>query len=547
MTSTTLIEALPDLVAFVRRDGVVLEQLGGRRVTLPGGGAMTGRRLQEVWPGDAAELLGRTVRRVLAERGTAEARFECDGRTFEARISAHGPERALCVIREAAEAPAELPREGVRATGREALERRAFFARLEQSVADAALREQSLAISLLHVAGLAGVGSAIDFGIAERVAEALLARLPAPDARDECRWYVGRLADDVLGAVIEGGSGRESVREIVQRLNESVAEPVAIGDATFRLQASAGVAVRGEDGNRPRTLLEHARNAMHEARRQGGGSVHFYSDTLRLHSLARLDVERELRRAIDEDALALRYAVRADLATGAPVAVHAYLRWPHPLRGEVRAAEFLPIAEGTGLAGPLSRWALARLRRDLPRLRERVPPGVRWSFGALRQHLASDALAGDIAQWLRTGEVAPAELELRISEHALGSLPAPGDVLRRLEKLGVSLSVDEFGRGYTSLPRLARLPLASLQLDRSLAVSAADDAVARRAAAAALSVAVALDLRPVATGVDTGARKQELYALGWREGLGDCFGDVRLDEPVPERAAARRPRRARAD
>lgn len=549
MSDDSLIRALPDLVAFVRRDGTVVGTLGGRGVALPHGAAIDGHRLADVWPEEAAGLLLRLVRRALSERGAAAGRFDDAGRAYEVKVSAHGVDRALCVVREApAAAAAERRGEGVRETGRDALERRAFFARLEQSIADAALRERRLAVCLIHVDGLQNVGSIIDYGLADVVASALLVRLPTPVAGARTTWCVGRLAEDVLAAVVEGFDDRESLREVATRLCDSLGEPVEAGDASFRLRASAGLAVLGEDATRAAALLEHARSAMHEARRADAEPVRFYSDTLRMHSLARIDLERELRLAIDEDGLALRYASRCDLATGRLTAVHAYLRWPHALRGEVRAAEFLPIAESTGLAGPLSRWALQRLRRDLPRLRELAGPGVRYSFGALRQHLATDALAGDIDAWLETGEIEPAELELRIAEHALSGLTSAGAALRKLERLGVAITIDEFGRGYSSLPRLARLPLQALQLDRTLAVSAIDDPVAQRAARAALSIATSLGLVPIATGVDDDERRAQLLALGWLEGLGDRFGMLRLDaEPVaaplpeaPRRSVRRR-------
>lgn len=545
MSDDSLIRALPDLAAFVRRDGTVLGTLGGRGMVLPRGADLEGRRLADAWPEDVAGLLLRLVRRALSDRGTVEGRFECDGRSYEAKVSAHGVDRALCVVREASAAAVvatERRSEGVRETGREALERRTFFARLEQSIAEAALRERRLAVCVVHVDGLKNVGSIIDYGLADVVASALLSRLPTPAAGERATWCVGRLAEDVIAAVVESFDDRESLREIATRLCGSLGEPVAAGDASFRLRASAGIAVLGEDASRAAALLEHARSAMHEARRNEADPIRFYSDTLRMHSLARIDLERELRLAIDEDGLALRYASRCDLATGRLTAVHAYLRWPHALRGEVRAAEFLPIAESTGLAGPLSRWALRRLRRDLPRLRALAGPRVRYSFGALRQHLATDALAADIDEWLETGEMQPEELELRISEHTLGGLPSAGAALRKFERLGVAITIDEFGRGYSSLPRLARLPLHALQLDRSLAVSAVNDPVAQRAARAALSVATSLGLVPVATGVDDDERRAQMLALGWLEGLGDRFGMLQLDA-APEPIAAQEPPR----
>jgi predicted signal transduction protein with EAL and GGDEF domain len=546
VSDNSLLQALPELVAFVRRDGLVLEAGGGAAVPVEVQGPLAQHRLADLWPEETAGLLLRQVRRALAERGAVDASFELGGRRFRASLAAKGVDRVLMTVRparaSAAATAADEPRagrEGVRGTGRDALERRAFFARLEQSIADAALRERRLAVCVFHVDGLRNVGAIIDYGIEDRVAAALIERLPRP-AGDGATWYVGRLAEQVIAAVVENFEEREGLRSIALALWRSLCEPVVEADTHFQLRIVGGIAVVGEDARRAAPLLEHARSAMHEARRDSSEPLRFYSDTLRMHSLARLDLERELRQAIDEDGLALRYALRCDLATERPVAVQAYLRWPHPLRGEVRAAEFLPIAESTGLAGALSRWALQRFRRDLPALRRQIGTPVKWSFGALRQHLAADALARDVGAWLSSGEITAPELELRISEHALGHLHAAGGLLRRLERLGVALTVDEFGRGYSSLPRLARLPLGALQLDRSLAVSASDDPVAQRAARAALALATSLGFVPIATGVDDAERRRHMHELGWVEGLGDEFGALAVDAPGAEDRRTRR-------
>jgi EAL domain-containing protein (putative c-di-GMP-specific phosphodiesterase class I) len=274
---------------------------------------------------------------------------------------------------------------------------------------------------------------------------------------------------------------------------------------------------------------------MLEARRSGGSSVQFYSDSLRVRSLARLDVGGELRRAIEEDKLSLRYAARYDLASGRQTAVHAYLRWLHPMRGEVAAAEFLAVAESTGLATLLSRWALRRFQRDMPSLRAAGAPGMKFSFGALRSHMLSGELVSDVENLFASGAVSPAEFELRISERALAGLGNPGAVISPLVALGSAIAIDEFGRGFTSFPRLARLPARSLQLDRRLALAALADPVARKAAAAALAVALALDLVPMAAGLDSEPLFRLMQSLGCSEGLGDAFAAMPLEKAAKVR------------
>jgi predicted signal transduction protein with EAL and GGDEF domain len=525
VSNDSLIQALPDLAAFVRRDGTVLKVLGGRRLGLTDAGDFAGKALGDLWPDDVAKLLLQMIRRTLRERGNEAANFSCDGREYEVRIAAHGRDRALCIIRDARVGAHSVQADDVRENNRGAVERRELFERLAQSVAESRLRERPLAVCMIHLQGMGELGGILDFGVVDQMAATQLSRISEMLARDSL-GYAGRMAENVMLVVAEHFASRETLRGLAHELLELLSEPVAVGDATFMVTPSAGLALLSDDGRDARQLLESARSAMLEARRSEPRSVRFYSDDLPLRSLARLDIEHELRDAIAHDRLALRYAARHSLDSGERVAVHAYLRWPHPARGEVSAAEFLPIAESTGIAAALSRWALTRFLRDIPALRTAAAHRLRFSFSALKSHLATGALRSDLEALLASNTVAPGDFELRISERVLAGLADPAATLRPLVELGVTIIVDEFGRGFTSLPRLARLPIGALQLDRRLALSASADPVARRAAGAALAIAHALGVVPMSAGIDDEAQRQLFMSLGCAEGLGDAFGAV---------------------
>ena len=528
----SLIQAMPDWLAFVRRDGTVQRQLGGRRLCLPDVAANTGESLANAWSAEIAADLLPLIQRTLKDRKPAEAPFIFLGRQYRARVLAHGRERALCVIQAMTSGPDSERRADAGAAGRGSMERRAFADRLKQLVANASLREAPLAIFMIHIDGLDAMGQLFDFSLVDQAHTALLTRLPSPEPEASgCCWNVGRLGDNILAAVVERCAERESLRELAMRFQESLSLPVAVGSANFELTPSLGIAILGADASRSRALLECAHSAMIEARRNEQHSIAFYSDTLRIRSLARLDMERELREAITTDGLALRYVGRYELGSAELVAIHSYLTWPHPLRGEVRAAEFLPIAAATGLATSLSRWALQRLRRDLPALRALRPERLKLSFGALRHHFAANALSSEVQAWIESGEIAPSELELRISEKALSNLGSPAATLRALAHSGVSICVDEFGCGVTSLAKLARFPIAALQLDRALVQAVHDDAASLKAVRAAISIAAALDLRSIAAGIDTQSQHDILSRLGCLEGLGDCFSTLHLAAP----------------
>ena len=545
MSDDSLIQALPDLIAFVRRDGVVLKHIGGRRMRFSCESPLQGQSLAQVWSEDIGALLLHSVHKALKDRSTLDTPFTFEGARYEARVSPQGRDRALCIFRQI-QSTDSLERgssaAALSATAPASEDRRDFVERLKQQVSIAALRETPLAVCIAHIDGLDAVGRLLDFALVEQLQSALLARLPlaahGAAGAPACRWTAGRLGDGFVAAALENFGDRESLRALVTRLHASLSEPVVVGSATFSLTVSLGIAVLGEDAGKTRELLEHAYSAMLEARRKQREPICFYSDTLRLRSVLRLDLERELRVAIAEDQLALRYSGRYSMQNGELIAVQAYMRWPHALRGAVTAAEFLPIAETTGQARALSRWALGRLQRDLPMLRTLGGSSLRLSFGALRHHINAGSLISDVQAWLQTHEIAAVELELRIAERSLAGLRAPGTTLRSLRALGISIVIDEFGRGETSLARLARLPVHAIQLDRALVLASAQSAAAGRALRAIVAAAAALGLQCFAAGVDDESRRDSLRDLGCSEGLGDHFAALPI--PVEESVQPRR-------
>ena len=534
-----LIEGLPDLVVVVRRDGVVLQCGGGHGVPgLRPSRDITGQRLEGVWSRPVAGLLRQLTRRAIASRTTADARFEEGGCAYEARASAHGPERALCVVRAAAAGAQDDALDATDERPRPQLDRRGFLRRFKESMSVAALREMPLAVAVIHVDGIADIAQIIATKVSEQIMSAAILRLPtqSTDSGSGSWWYLGQLSESLLAVVLES-SDRDAIGACLAGVCASLREPVATAGAEFHLTPYAGVAVLGQDASSPKLLLDHARAAATEARRCGSSEVCFFTDTLRLRSLARLDIARELRDAIENRDIRLHYVGRHDLASGRLVAWVGYLHWQHPLRGEIRAAEFLKVAETTGLATLLSRAVLTGLREDFAVLAATADADVRLSFGALRHHVLHEDFAADIGRFLAEGAVPAARLELRIAERALIARDAVN--LQCLGQLGVQLVVDEVGRGMGSLDLLARAPIWGLQLDRAWVTALRSDAVARKVCRAGIGMAAALGLTPIATGVDDPQQRDALLAIGCRLGSGDLFRDAAADITTAARAAAR--------
>jgi predicted signal transduction protein with EAL and GGDEF domain len=527
MSEDSLIRAMPDIVVFVRPDGLITDHVGGTKTLLmaagdppagagaPGAARLAGRTLEAVFGTELADTIGRLVRRTCASREAAEAGFAGDSASYSVRVSPHGPERALCVIRclSAGQPPAA-------GTAGES-----FGDRLRRIAVDAALRERPFALAIIFLDGLDDIGQLIDFSIRERVLSEMELRLEAAAAADG-NWHSGLLAENLLGIVIEATNDRDRIQDLLTRICQSISQPLEVHGAQLTLRTAAGVAIFGRDASKVDALLDHARAAMLEARRGSAGMIHFYSDTVRMLPVMRIDIEREMRVAIGEGQIDMRYVVRHDLVSGAVVGIHAYMRWIHPLRGEIPPAQFLKIAAATNLSVAVSSAALERLAQDLPSLHRRFGAAVPVSFGALREHLASGQFMSDLRALASAERFASGSLELRIAERALTSLRRPKRMLAEMADFGARLVVDEFGGGFTSLARLPQLPLAALQIDRALVVAARRSRGALRSCRAIAALAAALDVVPIAAGIDDEAARVLMAGIGCRQGLGDLYRAV---------------------
>ncbi len=536
MPSPDFIDSLPDLVLLVKRDGSPVAYAGGRGVTELGGRrAGPDNGFEPSWSVSTAALVRRLVQKAIADRSAVEARFRQHGKRYEIRVNPQSPDRAICVIRPALG-------DGVDWTGEYRqlqLDRRGFLRRFKESISVAALREQPIAVAVLYIDEIEDIAQIITTNVSEQIMTAALARLPvcAGEPGDNSpQWYLGQLGENQLGLVVKSAD-RDAIEARVDEVCASLREPVFVRDAEFRLTPYAGVSILGVDASTPRVLLDHARAAAQESRRASSRNIYFFSDTMQLRSIARIDIANELREAIESRAIRIRYAARHDLRTGRQVAWVGYTRWLHPLRGEIRPMEFLRVARATGLAISLSRSILAQLPQDIAALSARSEADVRISLGPLRDHVLHEDFVADLHGALADADVPPERLELRVAEKVFVARDTAE--FRSLQRLGLQFVVDEVGRDAGSLEALARAPVWGLQLDRAWVQALRSDPVARKVCRAGIAMATALSLTPIATGVDDEQQRDALLELGCHYGLGDLYGDIDLDETALPTAAGK--------
>jgi EAL domain-containing protein (putative c-di-GMP-specific phosphodiesterase class I) len=332
------------------------------------------------------------------------------------------------------------------------------------------------------------------------------------------------VSDDVIGVVLTEIRTRVDADLALDKMIKALRHPVDLDGQVFQLAPQAGVTLSGTDGARAAELIDRALTTLDAGRRHGADRpVTFYSDTLRIASLTRLDWQEELTQAVKKNELELHYQPRLTLATREIVAVEAFLRWPHKIRGLVPTSEFLPIAELSGLSVKLGRWVLHRACRDLAMLAKRGYPALRVSVNVGRQYLSAESLAEDVNNAARESGIEPSQLDLEITEQMLSTGRTGLAALHQLRGQGVRVLIDDFGTGYVSLGRLRNSPLDGIMIDRSFVEEVGHDHEARAVCRAAIALGHAFGLRIVAEGIETEAQAQFLVTEQCHEGQGHLF------------------------
>jgi diguanylate cyclase (GGDEF)-like protein len=330
---------------------------------------------------------------------------------------------------------------------------------------------------------------------------------------------VARLGGDEFTVLCEGVSGEREALVIAGRLRESLEEPFEIAGQRRHVRASIGCRVATQGGV-AEALLRDADVAMYQAKDKGRNRIELYSEETRRRIVRRLELEQELRVALETGGLDVHYQPQVDLLTGRVAGVEALARWSHLRLGDIPPAEFIAVAEETGLIGPLGSFVLEQTCRQLAAWRSQ---GLKLAatVNVSAHQLDDPGFADDVARCIGAAGLPPSSICLELTESALmGAGAEPRHVLASLKGLGVYVAIDDFGTGYSSLASLKRLPVEVVKVDRSFVDGLGTDAEDSAIVAAILSLAHAMGLHVIAEGVETPLQAAELVALGCNVGQG---------------------------
>jgi diguanylate cyclase (GGDEF)-like protein/PAS domain S-box-containing protein len=337
-----------------------------------------------------------------------------------------------------------------------------------------------------------------------------------------------RLGGDEFAVLVPGLTDATDARQLADKLRSELARPVTVGGLTIEVEASVGIAFFPQHGDDVETLIRRADVSMYASKNSHTPIV--YAGELDHHSLARLALVGELRRALQGDELVVHYQPQAEIATGEIHKVEALVRWQHPERGLLGPDQFIPLAEQTGLIRALTRHvlnaALAQCRawRDQGR-----KLGV--AVNITGRELLDLGFPDEVAELLAKWDIEPAMLELEITENTIMmDPPRARSILGRLRELGVRLAIDDFGSGHSSLGYLKRLPIHVLKIDKSLVQNMAADVGDAAIVRSAIDLGRSLGIEVVAEGVETEETKKRLEVLGC-----NTFQGYYLGRPQPGR------------
>jgi len=389
-----------------------------------------------------------------------------------------------------------------------------FGDRLEHALARAERDGTAVALVFLDLDGFKEINDTLGHEAGDEVLRTVAERLGRAVRTVDT---VARLGGDEFAVLLEGMSKHEEIVFAVERLIATLRHPIALAAQEVFPRASAGVAVAPRDGGTRQGLLAAADLAMYRVKASGGDAYRFFDLGMHERALERVTIEAELHRALERDELLLHYQPAVDLRTGRVVSVEALVRWQHPERGLMPPTDFIPVAEHSGLSGQVTTWVLERACRQAQAWRQGGLAGFRVAVNASTRDVRGE-LAILVGNVLTGSGLPPDALALEITERLLGEADHVQDtMLRQLKELGVHITLDDFGTGWSSLARLHSFPVDALKIDRSF-TAALDDggAIAR----SIIALGRNLDLQVVAEGVESATQLDRLRDAACHEASG---------------------------
>lgn len=541
-----LLEALPDLIFLLDEQGRFLFYHTSGPGLYLSPEVFLGKRHNEVMPPELVELFEPAFQRARDRGELSEYTYALDmpdaRRWYSARLSPWQLSGRFCgvvaVIREITDRKLleeRLARQTIVDGVTELPNRLLFVDRLTQCLRRLQRApEIGAALLLLDIDQFKLINDAVGYAGGDEILKELAQRL-----RNGLRPAdtVARLGGDEFAVLLEGLEDETEALRIAQRLAASFARPIVLGQQHFSVTASMGIVFVRPPLPPPEQLLAEAELATARAKKKGAGSQIIYDATLHEQALRTLEIERELRAALEHEQIEVHYQPVRRLADGHLVGYEALVRWPHPDKGLIPPNEFIPIAETGGLICALDHYVCRKVCEQLRQWLDKFPAlGATkfWiSVNVSAKHLLDPTFVDEIRSILDEAGVAPPRLKIEVTESLfIDEMAHARRTLQQLAELGVCTCIDDFGTGYSALGYLIHLPIRLVKLDLSFVRDIPGTPAAEGIVRTILGLEEHLDLAVLAEGIETEEQLEFLRQAGCRFGQGYLLG-----KPVPPGAA----------
>ncbi len=337
---------------------------------------------------------------------------------------------------------------------------------------------------------------------------------------------VARFGGDEFTVLLEDIDGADDAVRVAERIHYDLSPPLEVDGHEVVIGASVGIAVSAPSYHRPEEILRDADTALSRAKARGGGCCQVFDEAMHERAVSLLRLEMELRRAVERQELRVHYQPIVSLADDRFAGFEGLVRWQHPRRGLVLPAEFIPLAEETGLILPIGQWVFGEGCRQMQTWEAESRADLPWSLSLnlSGKQLLQPNLVEELGKLLRPVGALSRRIKVEVTEDVLmENEQSAGDTLSRLRDLDLGVSIDDFGTGHSSLSHLSRLPVDTLKIDRSFVGNMCDRRSNLEIVRTIVALAHNLGMDVVAEGVETKEQLAELRAMGCDYGQGYLF------------------------
>ncbi|WP_397450875.1 phosphodiesterase DibA [Pseudomonas sp. NA-150] len=414
-----------------------------------------------------------------------------------------------------------------------------FTERVSQGLTYGQTHKRGCALLLIDLDHFKNINDSLGHNVGDQLLKSIAGRL---ETLIDNGMTLARLGGDEFAVLAEGCQQVGQAAALAQRLIDGLKEPFVLDDHPLFISASVGISLFPNDAVNAEQLLRNADSALFKAKSNGREGYALYTEELTSHAQLRVELDSELRRAIESEELRVFYQPVHDLYSGRMLGVEALVRWQHPQRGLVSPGEFIPIAEQSGLIADLDAWVLKHACQQMCQWQA---AGLDLDFIAVNvssRLFSRGDLPQQVAQVLRETGLDPKHLELEVTESAVMEDPEMAiEQLHHLRELGLRLAIDDFGTGYSSLLRLKRMPVQKLKIDQGFVAGLPHDEDDVAIVRVIIALGQALGMRVLAEGIERSDQASFLLENHCQLGQGYLFG-----RPQPAEQLSIQPKQTRS-